>query len=82
MFCAHQFRLGRDVVTAHGGAARSRRQQTAQDANGGRLPRPVGSQKTENLAARDVDRNIVDGDEIAEALDQVLDMNSGTVDWS
>ena len=77
MFSRTSFGLRRDVEAADGGAAGGGRQQAAQDADGGRLPRPVGPQKAEDLAARDVERNIVDRHEIAEAFDQILDADGG-----
>ncbi len=74
------FRLRGDVEAAHHGASGSGRQQPAQHADGGGFARAVGSQKAENLAGATSSDNVVHGDEIAEALDQLLDVDGRAVD--
>ena len=63
---------GHHVEAAHRGASGSGHQQSAEDADRGGFARAVRTQKSEDFAARDVERHVVDGGEIAEALDQIL----------
>ena len=69
------FRLRGDVQPADRRAARSGLQQAAQHANGGGFARAVRAQESEDFAAADVEIDMIHGDEIAEALHQVVDFD-------
>jgi len=68
----HVLGLAGDIEAVYFGPPGSRRQQAAQNPDRGRLPRPVRPQEAEDFAAPDVERDVVDGDEATEALDQVF----------
>ena len=53
--------------------AGARPQQAAEDADDGRFAGAVGAEKAHDLAAADAKAHMIDGDEVAEALDQILD---------
>ena len=67
--------LSGHIETRHGGAPRSGHTQSAEHPHSRCLPGAVGSEKAEHLAAPHVEADAVDGGEIAEPLDQVLDHN-------
>ena len=50
-----------------------RTQQRGQHLDGGSFARAVGAEKGEYLSLRDVERDVLDGGEVAEGLDQVPD---------
>ena len=75
MFLLDLFRLRRDIEAATVALPGGRRKQSAQDADGGRFAGAVGPEESEDLALRDLERDVVHGDEIAEALHQVLDVD-------
>ena len=51
--------------------------QAADDLDGGGLPGAVAAQHAEDLAAVDLEADVVDGDGAAVALVQVLDLDDG-----
>ena len=57
--------------------ARGRRLETGQHAQQRRLAAAGAAQQAEDLARVDVQRDVVDGDEVAEFLGDVLDANVG-----
>ena len=59
--------------------AARRLQQRGEHPDGRRLPRPVGPEEGEDLAAPDVERDVVDGGDVAELLDEMLDADDGRV---
>ena len=65
--------VGDDVVAEHGGAARVGTQQGGEDADGGGLARPVGTQEAEHRAGPGDEVDAVEGGGGAEALDQAFD---------
>ena len=71
-----------DLVLLHRGieaveldAAAGRAQQRGEHLDGGGLARAVRAEEGEDLALRDVEGDVVDGGEIAEAFDQMADRN-------
>jgi len=60
------------VKTADDSTAGGRHQKSAQDADRGRLARPIGPQKSEDFAALYIQRDVIDGGKIAETLHQFL----------
>src|SRR4029077_6230277 len=75
----HAFRIAADVHTADRRGAARRLQQAAQHADGGVLAGPVSPKKAKHLALGDVERQPVDGHEIAEALREIG--NGDGVHW-
>ena len=69
--------LGAQLDAGHHRRARGRREQRAQRAHGRGLPRPVRTEEAEHLAVANLERDVVDGDALAEALGQVLDHHRG-----
>ena len=67
---------GGDVQAADGRASGSWLQQTAQHPDGGGFARAVGAEEAEDLAALDVQVDMIHGDEAAEAFHQVVDFDS------
>jgi hypothetical protein len=53
------------------------RDQRPEGTHGSRLARTVGAEEAEHLAVADLERNVIKGDAITEALGQVLDDQSG-----
>ena len=71
--------LPRNVVPGDRAAARSGAAQPAEHPHGGGFPGAVGSEKSENLAPRDLERNAVHGLEAAETLAQLPDGYDGFI---
>src|SRR5690606_16360218 len=65
--------LPRDVGPCDDGLAAARREQAREHADGRRLSGTVRAEVTEDLASLDVERDVVDRLEVAEALLEVLD---------
>src|SRR5579871_5768883 len=65
------FRLGHDVESADRGGAGGWQKQSAEHADGGGFSGAVRSEEAEDFAAPDVERDVVDGEEVAEAFDEV-----------
>ena len=70
---AHPFGITRDVDAGDEYAPGGRPQQAAENADRGRLAGAVGAEKPHDLAAPDAKAHVIDGDEIAEPFDQILD---------
>ncbi len=82
--CAHAAQclgwLAPDVVTHHLGRGS---EQAQQQADGGGLAGPVGSQKVEYLSPMDLHVEVVDGRQLFEALGQVVgEDDDGLIDHS
>ncbi len=71
----HAFGIGRHVDAADRGGARRRPQEAAQHPDGGGLAGAVAAQEAEDLAATDVERQPVDGEERAESSREVPDVD-------
>ena len=67
--------LGIDEMAEDLGLAFARGQQPRQHLHGRRLAAAVGPQKAENLAARDLEADVINGREVAEAHGQVVGPN-------
>src|SRR6185503_2292945 len=67
------FRVAADVDAADGRGAARRRQQAAQHPNRRRLAGAVRAKEAENLALGDVEREVIDGEEVAELARQFAD---------
>src|SRR5882672_10587176 len=65
-------RLGGEVVAHHRPAAAAGVEDPAQHADGGRLAGAVRPQHSEDLAVVDAERDVLDGDELAEAAGELL----------
>ena len=65
-------------ATVEGGAAVGRGRETQQDAQRPRLPGPVGPEEAHHLTGVDLEAQIIDGDEVAEALSEVVQLNYRT----
>ncbi len=74
---AHAFRIAGDIDAGDDGAASARPQQAAEDADDGRLPRAIGTEEAHDFALGDLEAHMVDGDEIAEPLDQLIGHDLG-----
>src|SRR5439155_5718475 len=61
------FGILRDVHATHGRVARRRREEAAEHPDRRGLPRAVAAEKAEDLPLADVERDVADGDEAAEA---------------
>src|SRR5581483_11338385 len=72
----HRLGIARDVEAQHRRGPRRRRQDAAEHADRGRLPRAVGSEEAPDLARADVERDAVDGDERSEPPRQVADVHA------
>src|SRR5580704_3785957 len=72
---ADQFGRLNDVVAGYRGAAGGGMQQSAQNSNRGRFSGAVGSEESKDFAGARLKRNAIDGSEIAETLNQILDFN-------
>ena len=59
--------VGRDIDAADERGARGGPQQAAQHPDRGGLARAIAAEEPEDLAARDVERQVVDGDELSES---------------
>ena len=70
---AHPLRVAHHIDAGDENAPRARPQQAAEDADDGRFAGAVRAEKAHDLAVADAEADIIDGDEIAEALDQMLD---------
>src|SRR6478672_7068229 len=70
----------RHINAVHRRRSGCRPQQSAQHPDRGGLARAVAAEKAKDLAAAHVERQIVDGDEVAEAAGQVLDRDGGGCD--
>src|SRR5262249_6785196 len=76
------FGILRDVDAADRRGARGRREQSAQHPDRRRLAGAVAAEEAEDLAATDVERDVVDRDERAEAPRQTADLDRrATVQW-
>jgi hypothetical protein len=68
-------RLLEDVEACHPGTPRTGRQIAAQNLHGGALAGAVGAQKAHNLALAHVERDILDGCEVAVVFGESLDLD-------
>src|SRR5208283_4359277 len=68
---AHLARIAHDIETRDGCTPAARRQQRGQHPHHRRLARAVGPEQSEHLAAADLEADLVDRGESAEALSQV-----------
>ena len=75
----HLFGLPLHVETGHCGSSARRSAQAREHAHGGGLPRPVGTQETEDFAPPHIERDVVHGHERAELLRQPLYLDNRTV---
>ena len=69
---AHLARMTRDVEAGDERLAAARRYQRREHPHHGRLAGAVGAEQSEDLAATDLEVDLVDGGESAEALSQVF----------
>ena len=69
---AHPLGLARDVEARDGRSSAARPQEAAQHADGRRFARAVGAEEADDLAPPRLEAHVVDGDEIAEALDETV----------
>ena len=67
--------LADDVIAEHGSLARVRSEKPADHADGRRLARAVGPEEADDLAGRDLERDVIDGDRLAEAFGQVRNVD-------
>ena len=72
---AHFRRLSHDVEARYRGAATIEAKQRRQHRNGGGLAGAIGAKQAENFAFGDVEVEVVNRDEIAEALRQTVGLN-------
>src|SRR5204862_742301 len=69
------FRIAPHVGAAYDGGARGGPQQSAQHADGGGLAGTVAAEEAEDLAGAHVERHVIDGHEVAEALREIADLD-------
>ena len=67
---ADPLRLTHDVEAEHRGVSRRGAQEAQQHADGGGLPRPVGSQEAENLPPANAEAHVIHGGEAVEFFGQ------------
>ncbi len=80
MIVLYGFRLGADVVPAHRPAPAGRHEQAAEHPYGGRFPRPVRSEKAEDLPLRHLEADLVHGNETAEGAAELVYLD-GLFGW-
>src|SRR6185436_7822149 len=68
--------LALDVIAVDGGLAAAGHEQPAQDADERRLARAVRAEEAEDLAARHLQRDVVERADLAEVLRHVLDVDA------
>src|SRR5689334_17574602 len=68
-------RSGRRVEAVEGDHPAGWAEEGGQHLDGGGLARPVGPEEREELAGTDLERDAIDGADVAERLDQVLDVD-------
>jgi len=73
---ANRFGMMHDIESEHVRRAARRMQETQEHFHRRRLARPVRSEETKNLAARDGERNMIDRGELAELARQFLNGDS------
>src|SRR5205814_1985053 len=73
---AHLLAVALDVEAVDGGVAAGRDEETAEDADERRLAGAVRAEETEDLAARDLQRDAVERADGAEVLADVLDVDA------
>ena len=69
-------RLGCHVPARNARHSGRRREQAEQDLYGGRLPRAVRAEETEDFTFFDLEAHVIHGDKTAEDLGEVLGKNS------
>ncbi len=69
--------MNRQVESKHLNGAGGRCHHPEQHLNRGGFPCPVRAQQSKNFTRPDVERNVVDGDELAEPFHQMLDVQDG-----
>src|SRR5581483_3812037 len=77
--CADLARLGANVKARHSCLAFARREQAAEHANGGRFPRPIGTEKPEDLAAPYLKGDMVNRRERAKTASEIIGNNERVV---
>ena len=77
---AHLFGIARDVEARDFRSSAARPEEAAEDADRRRFPRAVGSEEAHDFAAPRLEAHVVDGDEIAEALDEPVGADADLAD--
>ena len=67
-----------DVEAGDARRAAVRRQEGGENADGGRLARPVGAEKPEDAARLDAEVDLVEGDDVAVTLPQAVGLDRGS----
>ena len=69
--------MAQHVLAKDVDAARTRQQEAEEDRQRRRLAGAVAAEQRRGLAARDRERDAVDGERLAVALDEILDQDDG-----
>ncbi len=75
----HRVGFARHVVAGYPGFAVGGVEQTAEQPDGGGLSRAVGTHQPEDLSARHLEAEAVDGGEVPELARQISDLDDGVV---